>query len=149
MSIAATSIKEYINEFQDQSLKMTDFFLFEILSNTNQQEYIKTIEENILARHQSFLEENKVKITITDDEYRKYRCNAHWVSQDIYGTTELWFLILHANELYSESEFTMKEFYVYNKSVMEKLSEILAIEESDFLKNRANIYKQEIEITKK
>ena len=149
MGIASTTLKEYIADYKDQQLKLTDYFTFEWLNDESNDIYIKTIEENILSKHTNFLSTNKTKVTITDDEYRKYRCNAHWLSQDVYGTTELWFLILHANELYSESEFNTKEFYIYSKSVLDKLSEIISVEEDDINNNRASITSQETKLKKK
>lgn len=138
MSVDAGTLKDYILQYKGQLTKMTDYFLFEWMYDSSNQ-YIKTIEENVLAKHTKFLEENKNKYEMTDDEFRMYRCNAHRLSEYLYGTTELWFLILHANELYSESEFCSKTIYLYNRNVLSKLSEILAIEEEDINKNRAKI----------
>lgn len=149
MGLASTTLKDYIEDYKDQPLKITDYFTFEWLMDTTNDTYIKTIEENILSKHTNFLETTKSKIKLSDEEYRKYRCNAHWLSQDVYGTTELWFLILHANELYSESEFNTKEFYLYDKSVLNKLSEIISVEEDDMNNNRASITSQETSIKKK
>lgn len=147
MAIDAGSLKDYILQYKGQITKMTDYFLFEWM-DTHSGQFIKTIEENILAKHTKFLEENKHKYDMTDDEFRMYRCNAHRLSEDIYGTTELWFLILHANELYSESEFCSKSIYLYNKNVLSKLSEILAVEEEFINKNRASIASIESAIKK-
>ena len=148
MSIQASTLKQYIQEYKGLSLKMTDCFLFEWLSDSPET-HIKTIEENLLAKHTAFLDENKNRINLSDNEFRKYRCNCHRLSFDVYGTTELWFLILHANEMYSESEFCTKEIYLYNKSVLSKISEILSVESSDFSKNRAVIAKEEASLKKK
>ena len=64
-------------------------------------------------------------------------------------THTITFLILHANEMYTEAEFCTKEICVYNKNVLSKISEILAVESNDFSKNRATIAKEEASLKKK
>lgn len=147
MAINTGTLKEYINDYKNQSIKMPDYFLHE-WHNDVPERYMKVLEENVLAKHTSFLESDKRLYKMTDDEFRKYRCNAHRLSEDMYGTTELWFLILHANEMYSESEFCSKTIYLYNKSALTKISEILAVEEDDINKNRTTVSKKESEIKK-
>ena len=147
MSIEASTLKEYIAEYKQQTSKMSDCFLFEWMDDPSGR-FIKVIEENVLAKHTAFLEANKKHYKLTDDEFRMYRYNAHRLSQKLYGTTEFWFLILHANEIYSESEFCSKYIYLYNKNVLDKISEILAVEEDDIKKNRSTVAKEESKIKK-
>ena len=136
----AITLKEYIDEYRIQTFRMDKFFLTEWLYNDDGKgDFIKVIEENLLAKHTEFLSANKLLIELTDDEWRKYRCNLHRFSYDLYGTTELWFLLLHANELYSESEFNTKRCFVYNVQVLSKLTEILNVEAENIKKNRADV----------
>ena len=76
---------------------------------------------------------------LSDKEYEKYKYKPKILSYDLYGTTELWFLLLHANELYSESEFNTKRCFVYNVQVLSKLTEILNVEAENIKKNRADV----------
>lgn len=136
---APSTLKEYIENYKAQTPKMTDYFLLEWLVDDNGTDYYKVLEENILSKHTDFLAENKTLVAFSDDEYRKYRCNAHTLANDIYGTTELWFLIIHANELFSESEFNMHQCYIYNATVLSKISEILAVENTLIEDNHSDV----------
>ena len=136
----ANMLKDYISDYRSMTTRMDKFFLLEWLHDGNPNtDYIKVLEENILAKHTEFLNENKVLIELSDDEWRKYRCNTHKFSYDLYNTTELWFLILHANEMYSETEFNTKRCYIYKPQVLSKLSEILAVESENISKNREDV----------
>ena len=74
------------------------------------------------------LKDIKVKITLSNEEYSKYRYNPKVLSYDIYGTTELWFLILEANELHSINEFNSRTIYLFKTDIVEKMTRILNLE---------------------
>lgn len=128
MSLTSNTLAEYISEYSNLNGKMTDFFTLEWLNNGDKNWY-KVIEENAIVRHTDFINEIRIKVRLSSDELRKYRCNAHRLANDLYGTTELWFLIVHANEWMSEAEFTQNEIYIYRPDqLVGKLSEILLVE---------------------
>ena len=76
------------------------------------------------------LKEIKIKVTLDENEYSKYRFNPKLLSYDIYGTTELWFLILEANELHSISQFDIKTIYLFSTDIVEKMTRILNLEKA-------------------
>lgn len=100
-------------------------------------DYIKVLEENIIDKHSYFLDKYVYVVKLTDEQYRKYRCNTHRLSYDIFGTTALWYLILNLNEMYSESEFNVTRFKMYKPDVVQHLSEIRIVENNMLNKNRA------------
>ena len=138
MSVESSTLDNYLNDYKAQDYKLDNYFTHEILNDGESYDWYKVIEENIAARHTMFLDECKVKVSLTDAQYRKYRCNAHRLAHDLYGQTELWFLILHANEMYSEMEMTSKDLYIYKPAqLIPKLTEI-SIVEGDYLKKNRN-----------
>ena len=144
MSVDSSTLSTYINDYKKQDIRLDSLFTHEILNDGESSDWYKVIEENIAARHTLFLDECKVKISMSEAQYRKYRCNAHRLANDIYGHTELWFLILHANEMYSEMEMTSKNIYVYQPTMlMSKLTEILIVEDGYLKKNRNYVYADE------
>ena len=100
-------------------------------------DYIKVLEENIIDKHSYYLDDYVYVVKLNDEQYRKYRCNAHRLSYDIFGTTALWYLILNLNEMYSESEFNKTRFKMYKPDVVRHLSEIRIVENNMLNKNRA------------
>lgn len=144
MSVDSSTLSAYIDDYKSQDIKLDNFFTHEILNDEENINWYKVIEENIVARHTMFLDECKVKVSMNTDQYRKYRCNAHRLAHDIYGHTELWFLILHANEMYSEMELTSKNIYIYQPALLiPKLTEISIVEDGYLKKNRNYVYSDE------
>lgn len=146
-----TTLKDFIAKYKSTVNKESSFAFQEwiydneliendILLNKNL-DYIKVCEENVLDRHSYFLKDYISVIELTDAEYRKYRCNAHRLSYDLYGTTMLWFLLLNLNELYSESEFNLKRIKVYNSNVIQRLVEIKLAEDRELNLNKATVRK--------
>ena len=144
-----TTLEDYILKYKSQAMLMSSYFLEEWLEAEDEEDYFKVFEENILSKHTNYLDESKSTVEFTDEEYRKYRCNAHRLSYDVYGTTELWFLILHANEMFSEAEFNVKKCKLYSISVLTSIKEILAVENELIEKNRSSVLKKQAILKKK
>lgn len=144
MAVESSTLSAYLKDYEKQDYKLDNLFTHEILNDGESNDWFKVIEENIAARHTLYLEECRVKISMDESQYRKYRCNAHRLAHDIYGHSELWFLILHANEMYSETEMTTKELYIYRPNeLIQKLSEISIVENDYIKKNRTSVYSDE------
>lgn len=151
-----TTIQSYIDTYNDALNKESSFSFMEwvydnelieedIYLNKNL-DYLKLCEENILDRHSYFLSKHLTVVEFTDEEYRKYRCNAHRLAYDLYGTTVLWFLILSANELFSESEFNLHRVKLYDPEVIGRLVEVKLAENRELELNRASVNKMSKEI---
>ena len=144
MGVESSTLSRYLTDYKRQDFKLDNYFTHELMNDGESKDWFKVIEENIASRHTMFLDECKVKVTLTDAQYRKYRCNAHRLAHDLYGQTELWFLILHANEMYSEMEMTTKELYIYKPSMLiQKLTEISIVENDYIKKNRNYVFSDE------
>lgn len=153
-----TTLNDYITKYKAMLNKDSSFSFQEwiydnelveddVILNKNL-DYIKLCEENVLDRHSYFLEKYVITIDLTDEEYRKYRCNAHRLAYDTYGTTALWFIILGINELYSESEFNMRKIKLFKASVMQRLIEIKLAEDRELNLNKSFTYKMSNAIKK-
>lgn len=132
MSIeSATTIREFLNNYKKQSIKFTDFFNKGVLIDDQVKLFIN--DDSILNLFDDLLKKYKIKYKMSNAEYRKYKYNPHRLAHDIYGNSEYWWLILHANELNSASEFSLQSIWIYKASVLNILKEILIItaEEKD------------------
>lgn len=78
-------------------------------------------------------------LTLTNSEYMKYRYQPKLFCHDVYGTTELWSLLLKINNFSSISEFNSKKIKVFDVDIFNILNEILINEESRILENYDSI----------
>lgn len=78
-------------------------------------------------------------IPLTTEEYNKYRYNPKALSTEIYGTPNLYHLILWLNDT-SEFEFDTTNVRLITKSTLNSIFKtILAHEEPNVLKSQANV----------
>ena len=78
-------------------------------------------------------------VKLSDKELARFKYNPKALSYYLYGTTELWFLILRLNEMYSISEFSNDTIKLYSNTILRKISEILNAEE-----DRRNVNEDEV-----
>lgn len=143
-----TTLSDYITTYKDLNAKesklsytqwMFDNELIEDDEVLNKNlDYIHVLDMNILDKHAYYLKKYIYTVKLTDEEYRKYRCNAHRLAFDIFGNPSMWFLILNINEMYSEADFNKKVFKMYRPEVMDHINEICLVENRLLLKNKAD-----------
>lgn len=75
------------------------------------------------------------KMTMTDEDYEKYKYNPKRLSYDSFGTVELWHLILRINNMSSVLEFNKKTIYMVDDLFLEVLDEMITLEEDEKAKN--------------
>ena len=69
----------------------------------------------------SSLNDYKSEMTLTQELYDKYKYNPKMMSYDLYDTTDYWWLLLQANEMYSAVEFNKRKVKYYSKSALKQL----------------------------
>ena len=92
-----TTLSDYIQRYKNLTLResvysfnqwMFDNELIEDAEILNKNlDYIKVLDENIIDQHSYYLDKYVYIVELTDEEYRKYRCNAHRLAYDVFGTT--------------------------------------------------------------
>lgn len=134
----STKISGYLSKFIMQNTKLIDYFFVEYLSDDDTKQF--HIMDNLAQYHERFLRPIVKTVTFTPEEYRKYRFNPWRLSNDLYGTTELWFMILHINEMYSANEFDKRVIKIYDKDMLlNKLNEIVNVYNESLDANRRDI----------
>ena len=63
---------------------------------------------NVLSDYQEELDKIATEVTLSNKEFRKYIYNPKLLAYDIYGSTELFFIILFMNGICSAKEFNMQ-----------------------------------------
>ena len=139
MAITPTNrIGTYLSLYKNQSFKMDDCFYGEYMSDSKVKLF--NIEENVTNNYKNFLEYMIDTCTFSNEEYRKYACNPWYLSNDLYGTTELWFMLLHVNEMYSATEFTKKTIKYYKADILRYITEIRAVQDVFLKDNKSDLY---------
>jgi hypothetical protein len=65
------------------------------------------VVKNIIDDYLYELTYNAVSIELTTDEFNKYKYKPKLLSSDVYGCTDLYYLILKLNNLYSVKQFNI------------------------------------------
>jgi len=142
----STKISGYLNKYMMQDTKLTDYFYTEYLNDNDTNQFYNM--DNVTQDHAGYLKPLVKTMTFTSEEYRKYRYNPWRLSDDLYGTTELWFMLLHINEMFSVNEFNLRTIKVYDKEeLLSRMGEIVNVK-ATFLTDNANAIiakKKEIE----
>lgn len=123
------TLGNFIQEYGSEDLRVDAFHLKEVFFDAGMDHKIIVNGDIISDKYAVELEENKRIVTLNTKEYYKYRYNPKLLSYDIYGTTELWFFILMANELYSMTEFDLKKLVLYDAAVIAKFNKMLELDQ--------------------
>ncbi|MDD3122082.1 MAG: baseplate wedge protein 53 [Candidatus Izemoplasmatales bacterium] len=141
MAIADPSKTYTITDFID--MKPNDNFTYGNLALYMQSIVDKTIIYSSDNVFYTYLEEMKpylVDYTFTDEEYRKYLYRPKLLSYDVYGSTELYFVILAVNDMCNIKDFRKKKIKMFYKSDLNDfLNRIMSTEN-----NRLSINKKSI-----
>lgn len=121
------TIKDYITQYNNEDVTFSEFFLKQVFVTDAGKKLLVNFE-NLIIKYMPELKELKVKVTLSNEEYSRYKFNPKLLSFDLYGTTELWFLILEANELHTISQFDSKTIYLFRADIIEKAARILNLE---------------------
>lgn len=117
-----------------------DNISFEQLSLLDKSNDIVMITYNILNDYKDEIDSLAVTINLSDDEFLKYCYRPRMLSYDIYGDTEMFFIILFVNNICSAKEFNKRKIKMLRKSHMEEvLSLIYNSEKYNIIKNRNKV----------
>ena len=136
------TLSNFIREYGVEDLRVDAFHLKEVFFQDGMNHKIVVNGDNIADKYAIELEENKKTVEFTTKEYYKYRFNPKVLSYDLYGTTELWFFILMANEIYTISEFDFKKLKLFDASIISKLNRMLELDKEFLEINSMEVMKE-------
>ena len=136
------TLSNFIREYGVEELRVDAFHLKEVFFQDGMNHKIVVNGDNIADKYAIELEENKKTVEFTTKEYYKYRFNPKVLSYDLYGTTELWFFILMANEIYTISEFDFKKLKLFDASIISKLNRMLELDKGFLEINSMEVMKE-------
>lgn len=119
-------------------LKSTDESTYRNFAIIEKIKGIEFIDHNLVSDYFDEMNQLAVNVTLSDEEYKKYRYNPDLLAYDVYGSTQLDFMILYLNGVIDPKEFDFKTIkLLYNSQLTEFLSEIKQSESGYIAQNRA------------
>lgn len=138
------TIEEFIKEYKDQPITFKSLFFKEVDKIQGRDKKLILLSDSILLKYSKDLESTIIKLQLSDREENKYFYNPKFLSHDLYGTTELWYLLLKINELYSTSQFSLNPLNVFNSSILSKIDTIMNLERPFIDENEELLYKEKL-----
>lgn len=127
------TLPDFIREYSAEDIRINSFFLKQVFWDSNKMNHkIIVNESSIIDKYKEELEENKRMVEFTTKEYYRYKYNPKLLAYDVYGTTELWFMILLANELYTITEFDMRKVCLFDSAIITKINRMINLD-AEFL----------------
>ena len=93
----------------------------------------------LTTKYLDVLKKSCILTTLSDSDYLYYKWQPKLYCYNVFGTTELWSLLLRVNNLISASEFTLQTFLTFSSKTIPIINEMLILEESNILNNQYEI----------
>ena len=135
------SLEDIISRGPSNELALDNLFMF-----TNFEGFTIPQMNILFEKYRGIILECCLKIKLSDDLLRHYIYRPKYLSLKLYGTTDLWHLILWINDLTSATQFNKNNLYVFDPDRIDVLERILSIEKAKLRESREN--PEEINISK-
>lgn len=124
------TIQDLINAYKKNEKSYRNLHEQAVIYLSKSNEYIRVPYGSVTNKYRDFLAGAMMLIELSDDQVNKYRYQPRLVAKDLYGTAELWFMILELNNLCSVIEFRdIKYIRVYHPSTFyTMINEIMIME---------------------
>lgn len=136
-----STIKELINNGKHSTLNTDELSLKTIVINSLNEKFVVNIN-CVFEKYYELLTDHAVTVTLTNEEYLRYRFKPRMLSKDLYGTYDLHYLLLKLNNITSVIYFDFTELKVFKPEIISLLNEIQILEEENRIDNQMNIIKE-------
>lgn len=107
------TMEQFISLGRKVSLTYDRYSFKELLSNGTEISIL-----NVVNDYMREIKENSLLVKFSENEYRKYRFKPKILSYDVYGTQDLYYVILLANGIIDEKEFDFTELLMPTTDTM-------------------------------
>ena len=136
--MAESKIKDTIEVGKELQITANTLHYKNVISNSNNELFVFSIR-SIFDKYYELMKEKSVIIELTDEEYRTYMYKPKLLSLDLYGTTELDFLLLRLNNMVSCIYFNKQTLKELDKNIVSLLNEIMVHEHDNYIDNEVTI----------
>lgn len=128
--IIPSNLPEQVEQVLDFDISYRALHPAALLTNIQTDTTIKIPFSSLINKYKDFLTEIIETIELTDEEQEKYLYKPKKLSDDLYGTTELWSEIMVLNSAVSVIDFKPKKVKVYNPyRLKDYINEIMILED--------------------
>lgn len=97
-------------------------------------------EHNVIYDYEEEFKKVSLDVEMTNDELNKYMYKPKLLSYDLYGSTELYFVILFINGIYDIKDFNKRNIKLLKKDTMKEILEAIYNAEQGYIhSNRSAI----------
>ena len=154
MAIRSTTMPEYsntINGFIEAGkdaplLTYYNFSILQVEYSKDKKIRLELTASNLVTDYLDIFEDNAQKITLTDEDKRKYYYNPDLLSYDLYGTTDLDFIIMLMNGVISSNDFSMPSLKLISKTTLVDLMSRIYNAEQNYLTINREKYNMSIPV---
>ena len=90
---------------------------------------------NVVSDYMQEIKELAKTVTFTEEEYYTYRYKPKLLSKYLYGNTELYFIILWLNDIWSVKDFNFRQVKLLNNEDMKDVLSKINSSERSFIKS--------------
>lgn len=136
-----STIQSIIDEGLDLKMTMNDLCFREVMTNSSGEMFVINMY-NLYEKYYELLLEHTTTVTLSDEEYRKYRFQPKRLARDLYGNQDIYYLLLRVNHIYSVINFDFTEMKVFNSNIVQLLNEIIVLESEDYIDNEMTVIRK-------
>lgn len=111
---------------------------YEKLSLIEKINSVYMVTYNLLNDYKKELDDLAVTVSLSDTDYLRYAYKPKLLAYDIYGSTELYFIILFINNMCNVKEFTNKKIKMLKKDDLNKVLSAIYNSEAETIKRNRN-----------
>lgn len=128
--IVPATVPEQVSLAKDMEISYRTLHPSLVISNVKDDDVIRVPYSSIINKYKDFLSTIVVEIKLDDAMREKYMYKPKMVSNELYGTTELWSEILILNNAYSVIEFKPRVLKCYDPNRFKSfINEIILLED--------------------
>lgn len=132
------TIEDFIDMGDTDDITYANFSI--LVKCIGENSIVQYAQDNIIYDYLPELNERTVTLTMTDNEFIKYRYKPKLLAYDLYGSTEVYFVIMALNGMCNIKDFNKKKLkLLYKSDLLELLNEIYSAESDYILYNRVHL----------
>lgn len=93
---------------------------------------------NVITKFYPIIKKYIEEVSLTEDDFFKYKCRPNYYCYVQYGTPELASSLLYINNMDSATKFKNTKFKRFKNNIMSVINELMSLNEKDLRKNRVS-----------
>ena len=132
------TLDQFINMKLSDNITYKNFSISEIVDG------IELLDHNLITDYLSELESMCVNVPLEQDQYVRYKYAPDLLAYDVYGSTQLDFIVLFANGIIDPKEFDLKTIKLPYAKALDTFLNSIYSSESQYLEYNNSINKSKL-----